>query len=286
MVITDMELTSLKTKVGFFVFLALSLLPRLSSAQEVTQKAAFTIGESLEFHSRILDENRVLNIYLPLSYAQQTDKKYPVIYLLDGSADEDFIHIAGLVQFGSFPWIEMIPETIVVGIANVDRKRDFTFPSKNEKDQKELPTSGGSARFIEALAKEIQPLIRKTYRTQDVSTIIGQSLGGLLATEILYTRPDLFDNYIIVSPSLWWDDRSLLKAGPKNLAEGTSIFVGVGKEGEIMEEVAAELHRKIDGAKAAGTRLWFRHFPELDHGDTLHLAVYEAFGALFKTSSP
>ena len=69
--------------------------------------------------------------------------------LLDGSKDEDFIHIAGIVQFGSFSWINMLPETIVVGIANVDRKRDFTYPSQNTLDQEEFPTSGKSAHFIQ-----------------------------------------------------------------------------------------------------------------------------------------
>ena len=58
---------------------------------------------------------------------------------MDGSKDEDFIHISGIVQFGSFSWINMLPESIVVGIANVDRKRDFTYPSSVEIDKKELP---------------------------------------------------------------------------------------------------------------------------------------------------
>ena len=50
--------------------------------------------------------------------------------------DEDFIHISGLVQFGSFSWIHMIPESIVVGIANADRKKRFTYPTNNKKTKK------------------------------------------------------------------------------------------------------------------------------------------------------
>ena len=267
--------------------IALALLPVRTEGQEILSQKAFSIGETLELESKVLEEKRVLNVYLPLGYADQKEKRYPVIYLLDGSADEDFIHIAGLVQFGSFSWIQMLPESIVVGIANVDRKRDFTYPSKNERDQKELPTSGGSARFIETLAKEIQPLVRKTYRTNGETTLIGQSLGGLLATEVLYTRPELFDHYIIVSPSLWWDDRSMLKRDAPKIPKGTSVFIGVGKEGEIMEAVAKELHEKLESKQQPeGTRLWFKHLPRLDHGDTLHLAVYEAFEAIFRGSTP
>lgn len=255
-----------------------------SRALPKIERAPFTIGETLTFHSKILDETRALNVYLPLSYEAGSEAEYPVIYLLDGSADEDFIHVAGLVQFGSFSWIGMLPESIVVGIANVDRKRDFTYPSKNAQDNKELPTSGGSARFIQALEQEIRPLVEKTYRTGGADTLIGQSLGGLLATEILFKRPALFDHYVIVSPSLWWDDQSLLAAKPETPPKGTSIFIGVGKEGDIMEALARRLHAKLEAEKAPETRLWFEPFPQLDHGDTLHLAVYDAFDKIFTRS--
>lgn len=241
----------------------------------------FSLGDRLRWRSGALDEDRELNVYLPLSYGTDPEARYPVIYLLDGSADEDFIHIAGLVQFASFSWIQMVPESIVVGIANVDRKRDFTYPSKNEKDQKELPTSGGSAAFIEALEREILPLIESRYRIDGGRTLIGQSLGGLLATEILLKKPALFDRYIIVSPSLWWDDGSLLGADPAPGLEKASVFVGVGKEGEIMETAARRLHARLKALDPGPSRLFFHHFPELDHGDTLHLAVYRALDDLF-----
>lgn len=273
----------LKHGLLFLIALVTTTMPCMG--QDVLDKTDFVLGETLKLRSTVLEEERVLNVYLPAGYDEKKDRSYPVIYLLDGSADEDFIHVAGLVQFGSFSWIRMIPESIVVGIANVDRKRDFTSPSKNEKDHEELPTSGGSTRFIEALAKEIRPLIGKLYRTQGPSTLIGQSLGGLLATEILYTRTDLFDNYIIVSPSLWWNDRSLLKKDPPTLPKDTAVFIAVGKEGEIMEQVAKELHGKLNAGNPEGARLWFKHLPRLDHGDTLHLAVYEAFEAMFRTPS-
>jgi predicted alpha/beta superfamily hydrolase len=265
------------------LFLLQLLAGQQCFAQELIKTTPFTIGETVEFRSQVLDEKRVLNVYLPQSYNKTRDNQYPIIYLLDGSSDEDFIHIVGLVQFGSFAWIKMLPESIVVGIVNVDRKRDFTTLSENEQDKKDFPTTGGSSRFIEMLETEIQPLVKKQYRNNGEETLIGQSLGGLLATEILFTKPDLFDNYIIVSPSLWWNERSLLNAKPANLPNGTSIFVGVGKEGEVMEHVANELHRKIKNIKPDSVRLYFEYFPELDHGDTLHLAVYKAFQEMFGT---
>jgi len=249
--------------------------------QLAVQQEAFTIGETLKFQSSILNEERTLNIYLPLYYHEDSLKNYPVIYLLDGSADEDFIHIAGLVQFGSFSWINMIPESIVVGIANVDRKRDFTYPTRNKKDKKDFPTTGGSAAFIEFMEQELQPLITKQYRTNDTTTLIGQSLGGLVATEILAKKPSLFHNYLITSPSLWWDDESLLEwefIAPTTLK---TVFIAVGKEGKIMERVAKELYGKLSAISDYNAKLGFEYFPEQDHGDVLHLAAYKGLGWIF-----
>jgi predicted alpha/beta superfamily hydrolase len=242
----------------------------------------FSIGETIEFHSTILDENRALNIYLPNGYSPDSLKKYPVIYLLDGSVDEDFIHIVGLVQFGSFSWIEMIPESIVVGIANIDRKRDFTFPTNNVKDKADFPTTGGSEKFIQFIESELQPFIESNYKTDSVKTIIGQSLGGLLATEILLKKPELFDNYIIVSPSLWWDDESLLKQIPANFEGNKSIYIGVGKEGKVMENDAKNLYKKLNCLKNIKAKIYFEFFNEQSHADALHLAVYNAFEKIFK----
>lgn len=252
-------------------------------AQETTiaERSPFVIGETLEFRSRILKEDRRVNIYLPASYATDSLQRYPVIYLLDGAREEDFIHVVGLVQFGNFPWIDMLPESIVVGISNVDRERDFTFPTTSKEDKKDLPTSGGSAKFIRFLHQELQPLIEDNYRTGARKTIIGQSLGGLMATEILFTAPDLFDNYIIVSPSLWWDNESLLKVRPRQSAFPKSIYIGVGKEGKVMESVARALYEKIKAQKAENVDLYFNFFEQLSHADTLHLAVYSAFQKIF-----
>lgn len=249
---------------------------------DIIEKRHFSIGEVIEIHSSILNENRILNIYLPASYENNTKKEYPVIYLLDGSANEDFIHVAGLVQFGSFSWINQVPESIVVGIENVNRKRDFTYPTKNIQDKNEFPSSGGSKDFIKFISNEVQPLIERNYRTNWSKTIIGQSLGGLLATEILFKSPGLFDHYIIISPSLWWDDESLLAFSlPIELA-AKSVYIGVGKEGKIMERVSKALFEKITVNNPQSNTIHFGFFEQLSHGDTLHLVVYDAFKKIFK----
>lgn len=245
-------------------------------------KTPFAIGETIEFTSNILQEKRRLNIYLPASYSKDKERQYPVIYLLDGSKEEDFIHIAGLVQFGSFSWINMMPESIVVGIANVDRKRDFTFPTNNKKDKEEFPTTGASADFIKYLKSEVKPLIGSSYRVTGEQTLLGQSLGGLLATEIFYRNPNLFDNFVIVSPSLWWNDESLLAEKLHHKDFKGKVFVAVGKEGATMERIARKLYGKIENGVSEKAQIGFKFYEQQSHGDVLHLAAYDAFSFLFQ----
>jgi len=175
----------------------------------------------------------------------------------------------------------MVPESIIIGIGNVDRKRDFTYPSLSKLDQKEFPASGKSNIFIDFIQLELQPFIDFTYRVNETKTIIGQSLGGLLATEILFKKPDLFNNYIIVSPSLWWDDEKLLNLRPKAYNPTNSIYIAVGKEGEVMERTANELFKKLNSDKNENTNLLFEFLEGKSHGDVLHIAAYNALACMY-----
>ncbi|WEK18143.1 MAG: alpha/beta hydrolase-fold protein [Candidatus Pedobacter colombiensis] len=259
-------------------------------AQIKSKPKEFVLGYVDRLHSEILKEDRIINIYLPEGYDKDT--KYPVIYLLDGSSDEDFIHVVGIVQFNTFPWIARIPKSIVIGIANTNRKRDFTSPATQPGDQKIIPNNGGSANFIAFLEKELQPYVEKKYKTDGFKTIIGQSLGGLLATEILFKKPTLFNNYIIISPSLWWNDGALLKVKPSILEEDyhkpTNIYIGVGKEGSldgsnkhIMEEDAKLLYEKIKQGQSKSVKVHFDYLPEEDHATVTHQAIFNAFRILY-----
>ncbi|MCR9173923.1 MAG: alpha/beta hydrolase-fold protein, partial [bacterium] len=241
----------------------------------------FSIGDRVTTTSKIMDEERILNVYLPQSYSADSAKTYPVIYLLDGSAHEDFIHIAGLVQFGSFPWINMIPESIVVGIENVDRTRDFTSDTRDSLHKAEYPEMGGSDKFIRYLDSEVFSYVESNYNTTPERTLIGQSFGGLLATEILMKHPNMFQNYIIISPSLWFDYESYLDLEMKEAEHDLNIYVGVGEEGKEMKSVAKKLRRKLSKEIEENDQLYWGFFKENDHGDVLHLAVYDAFEHMF-----
>jgi predicted alpha/beta superfamily hydrolase len=272
----------------------LSMFSVLSYAQRKKQdhRKPFVLGLIDEITSVQLGEKRILNIYLPEGYHEKDTVTYPVIYLLDGSADEDFIHVAGLIQFNSFSWVNRVPKSIVVGIATVDRRRDFTFPTTITEKKTNAPTSGHSDRFIAFLEKELQPFIEHNYKTNKSKTIIGQSLGGLLATEILLKKPELFNKYVIISPSLWWDNGSLLNQS-SDLLKGdfsyqTNIYVGVGKEGlapgripHVMEVDANLLAEKLKAGKSKSVSIFFDYLPEEDHATISHQAISNALKVLY-----
>lgn len=271
-----------------FLFFILKSFSQKENAKHTNVAKPFVLGVIDEIQSKELNEKRVLNIYLPEGYSDEDATKYPVIYLLDGSADEDFIHISGLVQFNSFEWINQVPKSIVVGIATVDRRRDFTFPTTIETDKKRFPTAGHSDKFIAFIEKELQPFIDKKYKTTESKTIIGQSLGGLLETEILLKKPALFNKYVIVSPSLWWNNGSLLSLDSEilkdNFKQQTEIYIAVGKEGltpteipRVMEVDANVLAEKIKASKSKNIKVYFDYLPAENHATILHPAVSNSF---------
>ncbi len=255
-------------------------LSGLVSAQNSNVKP-LTIGEIRTLKSKILNEDRTLNIYLPLNFNKA--KSYPVIYLLDGSLNEDFIHVTGLVQF--FNQMYAMPETIVIGIANIDRKRDFTFHTDLKDLQKDYPTTGHSDKFISFLEKELKPYIGTQFKVAD-TYLFGQSLGGLLATEILLKKPELFNNYFIISPSLWWDVESLLKSADQWLTKIPDtkkfIYISVGKgEHPVMIKDAEDLY---DVLKKAGKKNWTVEYKMMEtdnHATILHRSLYEGLVKLF-----
>ncbi len=251
----------------------------LAQAQRTQAPVPFVLGVTETLHSTVLGEDRILNITLPLGYSPDSATQYPVIYLLDGSADEDIIHVTGAVQFASFEWINWLPPSIVVGVANADRKRDLTYPTTVAKDKAEFQTTGGSAAFMDFIGEELIPFIDSNYRTLDARLLIGQSLGGLFAAEVLLKKPELFHGYMIVSPSVWWDNGSLLNVQPAFITDPTKapkqVYIAVGKEGKAMVNGAKKLAAMTK--KSTGTKVGFSYLPDHDHASILHRAVMDGF---------
>lgn len=264
-----------------WTLIACSVKPMDSKQLQQLVPKPFVLGETDSLYSTHLNESRILNIYLPQNYSADSSTTFPVIYLFDGSADEDFVHVAGVVQF--LTMIGSIPPHIVVGIGNVDRRRDFTFPSNNKLDKEELPTSGGSEKFISFIENELEPFIDVNYKTNSSRTVIGQSLGGLLASEILLKKPSMFNDYIIVSPSLWWDDESLLKV-QSDFSKGNVRFVDI-MVGGLEEPEMISASKKLADLLSKDQKMHLFHsvLKNEDHLSILHNAVYDALMLKFKS---
>jgi len=177
-----------------------------------------TIGEQIQYQSAVLNEDVTLYIHLPKNYSKENT--YPVLYLLDG--EYFFTQLVSTVDFLSdcmYVQKELIPKFIIVGIATKDRNKDFTPTLAVNQSGMKFPTGGGAETFLKFMKEELFPYIEDTYETQNKRLLTGWSLGGLFTTYCYLNHPDVFDYYLAVSPSLWWDDMVLTKQLKNLLSE-------------------------------------------------------------------
>jgi len=168
-----------------------------------------------KFHSAVLPDDRDLIVYLPEEYTR-TERRYPVLYLHDGQNlfDGATSYIAGrtwsvhetadrLIASGE------VEPLIIVGIYNTGEHRIREYTPTND------PKYGGGEADLygRLLMEEIQPFIDQTYRTQhgpEHTGLGGSSLGGLVTLYLGLLRPEVFGRLAVLSPSVWWDEKSIL----------------------------------------------------------------------------
>jgi predicted alpha/beta superfamily hydrolase len=171
-------------------------------------------GTSYEIDSALLRGRRRINVALPRGYGQP-GRSFPILYLLDGGEKEDFLPIAGLAQITAAYGAG--EEMIVVGIEGVDRRHDLTSPSLIAADRERAPTAGGAEAYRRFLATELKPWVAAHFRTNGRSALIGESLAGLFVLETYLKQPAAFDDYVAVSPSLWWNGGRLVEEAAGDL---------------------------------------------------------------------
>jgi predicted alpha/beta superfamily hydrolase len=239
-------------------------------------------GETFNIQSRRLQETRRINVYAPPGYAESPTTRLPVLYVPDGGSGEDFLHVAGLVQ------ISVLNGTmrpfILVGIENTERRRDMTGPTASEDDRKIAPRVGGSAAFRAFVRAELMPEIAARYRTARESAIIGESLAGLFVVETFLREPDLFDTYIAIDPSLWWNDEALLKTAGEQLRsrpvrKRRLYLASSGEPG--LAEAAQRLAGVLKAGAFPGIEWHHEPMPAEGHATIYHPAALRAFRLFF-----
>ena len=232
------------------------------------------IGKKVTIESKVLDETRTMMVYLPPGY-EISDRKYPVLYLLDGRAH--FLHASGITHY--LARLGNTPPMIVVAIANIDRTRDFSPTHRDER-----PNTGGAPAFLGFLDKELIPFIDQSYKTVPFRILMGHSFGGTFATYCLYTKPDLFNAYISISPYLQWDENLLVNQAKKKLKSSYTkpkfYFMTVGNEPDYFEplkQFSSVMKMKSENA------IDFQYviMKDEDHSSIPHISIYKGLKFIF-----
>lgn len=243
-------------------------------------KTDIIIGSKFIINSSILDEERTCLISLPDSYndSSEVEKKYPIMILLDGYTH--FKTATGIVHFMSSNRNRnhLMPETIIIAIENIDRERDFTVTKIKTKRPN---TMGGGRKFLDFIEKELIPYIDKNYKTEPFRTLVGHSLGGLLTLNSYMDKNSIFNTYISIDPSIWWDEEMM-----KNKVDSISsislhkkLYIATANQGEANYERNKKRHdslfalmkKKSDGH----LNVEIEYFEKENHRSVLLIALYE-----------
>lgn len=263
------------------LFLATPALAQ-GNVNAASPAAPLAVGETFTIRSKVLDETRRINVYLPPIYEDSANVRLPVLYMPDGGMREDFLHVAGLVQV-SVGNGTMRP-FVLVGIENTRRRRDLTGPTRNAEDRKIAPQVGGSAAFRKFIRTELMPVVDSRYRTTGETAIVGESLAGLFIVETFFLEPDLFDTYIAIDPSLWWNDHALVDSAAARLRSDRfgkrSLFLA--NSSQDIDQLSKVLADTL--AKYAPADLVWHYQPMMEetHATIYHPAALIAFRRMFE----
>lgn len=238
--------------------------------------------QTFTLDSRALGETRRINLYTPPGYEKSRDARYPVLYMPDGGMEEDFPHVASDVD-AAIRAGEMRP-VIVVGIENTERRRDMTGPTEVEEDRKIAPRVGGSAAFRTFLRDELMPAVGRRVRGNGETAIVGESLAGLFVVETFLLEPEMFDTYIALSPSLWWNAQALVRSAREQLTGQSQAgrILYVASAGDDDRGDAVRNFSEVLRAAAPKDLTWYYEpRPDLKHSTIYRGASPGVFRKLF-----
>lgn len=264
------------------------------------QSNDITIGKIDSISSTILNEQRKIWLHIP-DEGGSAKKKYPVVYLLDG--DFHFYAVVGMIHHLSA--LNICPKMIVVGIPNTNRTRDLT-PTKGKfdppfADSTTVANSGGGKNFISFIEKELIPYIDSNYPTDSYRMFVGHSFGGLTVMNTLIEKPELFNSYVAIDPSMWWDNNKLLNKIKETQLDGKyrnkKLFLAIAntmREGmdtlnvqkdttRMTKSIRANLDLNTLLKKDTQKHLLYKgkYYEKEDHGSVPLVAEYDALRFIF-----
>lgn len=261
--------------------------------------------EVRQFYSTQVGAPYVLYISVPRQYHTST-QAYPVVFTLD--ADYAFALAHNIIEH--FVDRGNLPEMIVVGIAyegasqNIPnyrrwRTRDYTptFTLDGGYGPEFQKYSGGGEKFRAFLETELLPFMQKYYRLKpNDRTLVGHSYGGLFGTYVLLTQPELFQRYILVSPSLWYDNKMIFTVAKayanKNKTLPARVFFAIGEHenqpglGRTMVVDLQELVRRLREQQYSHLELTHQVFPDETHNSVFPAALTRGLRVVFASEQP
>ncbi len=282
----------------FVLFLSLA---GLAHAQEKIEN--IVVGTIETIHSNVLNEDRKIWVYVPKPNAARGPEKpvYPVVYLLDGS--DHFLSMMGLMEKKCRGIGHSCPEMILVAVTHNNRQRELTPTKAGSYTQPDKinENSGGGEAFSAYLEKELIPYINAKYPAAPYRVLVGHSLGGLTVMHTLINHHALFNAYVAIDPSMWWDNALLVKQMEVALKNGgfenKSLYLAVANtlaKGASIDQVRSgndqdsrhirsifKLVDTLDAHPQSGLRWKWKYYPEENHGSIPLLAEYDGLNFLF-----
>ncbi len=251
------------------------------AAKPIADPAATTpaaIGETFTIDSKILGERRTINVFVPLG----ASGPLPVLYMPDGGMTEDFPHVVGSADVSIKNAV--IRPIMVVGVQNTERRRDLVGSTVIADEIKVAPHAGGADKFRAFLRDELKPLIEKRYRTTGESALIGESLAGLFVVETFLVEPTLFDSYIAASPSVWWNEQTVVRNAAARLGNWTAgtrkLYVATADE-EAMQEGVEILTTALRITTPTGVTWSYEPMPNEHHSTIFPTAALHGIRYVF-----
>lgn len=255
------------------------------------------IAKRIKINSTVLGEERTILVSTPSGYNDSNDS-YQVLYIIDGVSD-----LIGFVNYLSDYGI--CPQLIIVSVEEVNPIRDM-FPSKpkykrgtqpstswyNKKEDNELRTYkpdekiGEADKYLSFIETELFPFIEKNYRTVPYRISCGHSKGGLCVTHAFLSHTNMFNAYIALSPSLYWDDGLIMKTAEEKLDslnfKRRMLYFDIGGN-EIPTTIgdAFTFAQTIKTNASNDLRWKFDYLPDESHGSGTALGIINALKFIY-----
>ena len=281
---------------------AISLILLLAIAFSINAEDTNSFTHSYSVTSTVMNEDRLYHVYLPPSYDENKQHRFPVVYVLDGDIHRTRA-IAGMLEGLSTPTLErQVQQAIVVAIpnsTNAIRERDLTPTDVdwelNGRLLEKFEGIGNAANYLDFFKSELIPQIDSQFRTSDKRVLVGESFGGLFAAYALLNKSEAFTHYLIIDATYLWDNNYLNRTLASNLVQqkipaGNVYFTfanntAFGEIGETNLAWGYQFFDKLNAIQSDELTLQKRYFDDESHGTVALPSWYSGFKALLKTQS-